>query len=129
MAIIAVYKNNPTAGTTDGVAVSEGGTFVAPVQFNLNVLRNTEEIQKLAVRTEPGYTTAGTTTISDSGDTADRIQLSWVQDGEYSDSISTDAPITSTNVVFYVKGRCASGEHSTSDRSARIIVSCLIRET
>lgn len=126
--IIGIYKNNPTAGSTDGTEVSAGGTYTSPIQFSLSVLGKQSEIQKLAIRATEGYTTAGTTTISDSGDTGDRIQLCWTEDGEYSDSISTSAPITNSNVVFYIKGRCSSSEYSRTDRTTKLIVSCLISQ-
>ena len=122
MAVLGIYTGNPTAGGVDGTAVSAGGTYTSPVHFDLNALANPVQVQKLAIRTETGYSTTGTTTISDSGDTGDRLKLCWTENGEYADSISTAAPISNTNVVFYAKAQCSLSEYSRLDRSASFVV-------
>ena len=62
---INIYQDNPTAGAQDGTKVSTGGTFESPISFNLNAEENEVAVITLAVRTEAGYKTKGTTVIAD----------------------------------------------------------------
>lgn len=128
MSVLNVYAGNPTAGLVDGTEISAGGTYISPMHFDLNALSNPVQIQKAAIRTAPGYTTVGTTTISVDNDTGDRLKLGWAENGEWSDSISTAAPISNSNVVFYAKAQCSLSEYSRLDRTIRLIVSCQIAQ-
>lgn len=123
---INVYTNNPTAGTTDGTAVSTDGEFTAPVEFSLDASQNESQTLALAIRTESGYRTLGTTTISDNGDTNDRLKLSWTANGTFEDSISTDDEITNANKTFYARASSDSSETPKTDRSISLQVSCVI---
>ena len=125
-AYINVYMNNPTAGATDGTAVSTDGAYTAPISFILDASQNESQIQKLAIRTEEGYITTGTTTISDDNDTDDRLELCWTQDGTFADSISTANAISSVNTIFYAKASAADTENPQTDRSASFKVNCVI---
>ena len=118
--------NNPTAGGTDGTAVSTGGAFTAPISFSLDAAKNESKIQQCAIRTEPGYITQGTTTISDNDDTNDRLKLCWTEDGTFADSISTASSIDSVNTIFYVKASSTSTETPTTDTFANVKVTCVI---
>ena len=123
---INIYKNNPTEGATDGTAVSTGGAFTAPLSFVLDASQNEEQVQKCAIRTESGFVTTGTVTISDNNDTNDRLKLCWTEDGTFADSISTANQITAVNTVFYVKASSADTENPQTDRSASLQVNCVI---
>ena len=123
---INVYKNNPTVGATDGTAVSTDGDNTAPISFVLDASQNESQKQKLAIRTEQGYITSGTTTISDNNDTNDRLKLCWTENGTYADSISTANAIDSVNTIFYAQATSSSLESPQTDRSASIKVNCVI---
>ena len=123
---INVYKNNPTAGAKDGTAVSTGGEFTSPISFILDASQNESQTLTLAIRTESGYSTAGTTTIQDVNDTNDRLKLSWTENGTYTDSISTSDPITDTNTLFYARASSDDSENPQTDRTASFKVSCMI---
>lgn len=125
-AYINVYKNSPTEGLTDGTAVSTDGIFTAPIEFILDASQNETQKVKLAVRTEQGYTTMGTTTISDNNDTNDRLKLCWTENGTFADSISTANAISSVNTIFYAQASAADTENPQTDRSANFIVDCVI---
>ena len=122
---INVYMNNPTEGAIDGTAVSTGDN-TTPISFVLDASQNESKIQKCAIRTESGYITTGTTTISDNNDTNDRLQLCWTEDGTFADSISTTDPITDTNTIFYAKASSASTESPQTDMSISLQVKCVI---
>lgn len=125
-AYINVYKNNPTAGGTDGTAVSTDDAFTSPISFTLDATQNESAVQKCAIRTETGYVTTGTTTITDYNDTDDRLKFCWTQDGTFEDSISTNNPITDTNTIFYVKASSADTESPYTDTSIKVRVTCTI---
>ena len=123
---INVYKNNPTEGGTDGTAVSTDGAFTAPLTFTLDASQGESQTLKCALRTEAGYITTGTTTISDQNDTNDRLKLCWTADGTFSDSISTAEAISSVNTIFYAKASSSSIASPQMDRSANFKVNCVI---
>lgn len=107
---INIYKNNPTVGGTDGTAVSDDGSFTAPVSVTLDASQNQQEIVKLAVRCEDGYCTDGNTTIEVINDTANHWSLCGTQNGTFSSSITISSTISSVNVIFYAKAVSSSSE-------------------
>lgn len=121
-AYINIYKNNPTAGGTDGTAVSTDGAYTSPIAVTLDAANNESQAMKLAIRTESGYTTTGSTTISDNGDTNDRWKLCLTENGTYTDSITISTPITDVNTIFYAQASSASTETPTTDRSVSLAV-------
>lgn len=123
MALINVYQGAVTAGTTNGTQVSTGGTYTAPISFDLNASQNETATATLAIRTNSGYVTSGTTTIEDVSDTNDRVKLSWTENGTYGNSISTATPITATNTLFYLRASSADTELPTLDRSVSLKIS------
>ena len=123
---INVYKDNPTAGAKDGTAVSTDDSFTSPIEFVLNAANSESQIVALAIRTEEGYMTTGTTTISDLNDTNDRLKLCWTANGTFADSISTAEAITSVNKIFYAKGSSSSSENPQTDISAKFKLDCVI---
>ena len=115
-AYINIYKNNPTAGETDGTAVSTDGDFTAPISFILDASIGESAIQKLAARTESGYI-ATDVQISDYNDTNDRLQLSLTENGGFSDII-TLGTVSAVNTIFWSKAGSSSSENPQTDRSA-----------
>jgi len=125
-AYINIYKNNPTAGLTDGTLVSTNGDFTSPINFILDATQNESQVLKLGIRTEPGYVTTGEVTISDINDTNDRLKLCWTENGTFADSISTSEEITAVNKIFYAKGSSVSSELPQTDTSASFKFKCVV---
>lgn len=115
-----IYKNNPTAGNADGTAVSTGDNS-SPITFTVDSSNNEVASDTLAIRCEPGFFTASTTSISIVSDTANHWALSL--NGE---TWGTDITITSTvgesNRVFYIKADSTSSENPQNDSSAKLRV-------
>lgn len=120
-AYVNIYKNNPTAGGTDGTAVSTGGTFTSPISFTLDASQNENQTVKLSIRTENGYV-VNNATISDQGDTNDRMKLCKTENGTFTDSISF-TQVTSTNQIFYARASSSDTENPQTDRSISFKVS------
>ena len=125
MALINIFKNNPTVGLTDGASISAAGDFSAPIQFSLDAASNESAVQKLAIRTNSGYRVNGNTTITDINDSNDRIKLSLTENGTWSDTL-TIGGVSDVNTVFYIKASSASTELPTLDRSASLKVTAII---
>lgn len=119
-----LYTNNPTAGATDGTAVSTGGTFLAPISFTLDASENESKTVKLGVRTEQGYIASGVS-IADQNDTNDRLKLCLTEDGEFTDSISIGS-VSAVNTIFYARASSADTENPQTDRSASFKVTAVI---
>ena len=47
---INIYKDNPTAGATDGTVVSIENTFTSPIQFDLDAGQNETKTMTCAVK-------------------------------------------------------------------------------
>ena len=114
-AYVNIYKNNPTADGTDGTAVSTGGTFTSPISFTLDASQNENQTVQLAIRTESGYV-VNNATITDVGDTNDRMKLCKTENGTFTDSISF-TQVTSTNQIFYARASSSETENPQTDRS------------
>ena len=121
---INLYTNNPTAGATDGTAVSTGGTFLAPISFTLDASENESQTVKLGVRTEQGYIASGVS-IADQNDTNDRLKLCLTEDGTFTDSISIGS-VSAVNTIFYARASSADTENPQTDRSASFKVTAVI---
>lgn len=125
-AYINIYKNNPTAGGTDGTAVSTDGAYSSPVTVTLDASQSESKKVKLAIRCETGYNTAGNTVISDNGDTNDRWKLCLTENGTYTDSITISSTIDDTNTIFYAQASSASTETPATDRTVSLRVATTI---
>lgn len=123
---INVYKNNPTAGGTDGTAVSTDGAYTEPITVSLDASQSESKKVKLAIRCESGYETSGNTVIADSGDTNDRWKLCLTENGTYTDSITITSAIGTTNVVFWAQASSATTENPGTDRSVSLAVTATI---
>ena len=126
MALINIYQGAVTAGATNGSQVSLDNTFTAPISVDLDASQNESKIITLAVRTNTGYTTSGTTTITDLNDTNDRWKFSWTQNGTFADTITTADAITATNTLFYAQVSSDDSELPATDRSVNISVTAKI---
>lgn len=129
MSLISIFKNNPTEGLTDGTQVSTGTDYSEPINFTLDASQNETATVKLAIRTNSGYATSGTTTISDNGDTNDRLKLCWTENGTYTDELTTNDSIGAANKIFYCKASSSSEELPRLDRSLSLRVSCVLIAT
>ena len=125
MGLVTLYKNNPSAGLTDGISVSAAGDFSSPIQFTLDAAQNESATVKLAIRTESGYRVNGNTTITDINDTNDRLKLSLTENGTWSDTLVLGG-VSDVNTIFYIKASSASNELPTLDRSASLKVTAII---
>lgn len=122
-----VYMNNPTAGGTDGTAVSTDDDFTAPITVTLDATQSETKIVKLGIRTETGFETVGDTTISDSNDTADFWKLSFDSDTGWTDTLVFSDTIVATNSIFYAKASSATTESPQRDRSVKLNVQSIIK--
>lgn len=125
-AYINLYMNNPTAGATDGTAISTDGTYTSPLTVSLDASQNESKTVKLAIRTESGYTTTGDTVIRDNSDVNDRWKLCLTENGTFTDSITISNAITNANTIFYAKASSADTETPTTDRSVSLKVTAKI---
>lgn len=125
-AYINIYKNNPTAGGTDGTAVSTDGAYTSPVTVTLDAAQSESKKVKLAIRCETGYNTSGNTVISDNGDTNDRWKLCLTENGTYTDSITISSTIDDTNTIFYAQASSVSTETPATDRTVSLRVATTI---
>ncbi|MGM9570606.1 MAG: hypothetical protein ACI3ZR_00070 [bacterium] len=136
MAYIHLYKGAVTAGGTDGTQVSEGDNSNPLSIGTLNVTVGEEsEPVKVALRCENGYETRNTTTISLTGNTADKWALALDNNGvpgtfgDYGASISTTDTIGATNWIFWVKAQAEVNESPTDDASVKINVAASVVST
>jgi hypothetical protein len=129
MAYIDVYSGNPTAGGTDGTAVSTGGAQTNPVAVTLDASQSEEATVKLALRCETGYQTRGNTVISFTGTGAGYWTVCDTENGTYTSSLTISSTIGATNTIFYVKAGSNSSETPTVDTSVLIQVVTKIETT
>lgn len=115
-----LYNNNPTAGGTDGTAVSTGD-YSNSISFSLDASVSETKVQTLAIRTESGYMAASGTTISETSDTSDFWKLS-LDNVNWSDTIVFSDTITATNTLFYIKATSATSEDPSRDRGTKFRV-------
>jgi hypothetical protein len=126
MAYIDVYNGNPTAGGTDGTAVSTEGAQTNPVAVTLDASQQETATVKLALRCESGYQTRGNTIISFAGTSAGYWTVCDTENGTYSSTLTISNTIGATNTLFYVKASSSSAETPTVDTSVSIQVTTKI---
>lgn len=133
MAYIHMYMDNPTAGATDGVQVSEG-TETNPITVGpLDGTTGEESAPiKLALRCEAGYQTYGNTTVTPVGTNADKWALALDNAGAPGTWGAWGAPLTitdvigSTNYIIWAKARAVAGEPPQNDTSVDLQISATI---
>ena len=126
MAYINVYNNNPTAGGTDGNAVSLDGAQTNPVSVTLDASISQSETVKLALRCDSGYTTTGNTTVTATGTSAARWTFCATENGTYASTLTISTAIGTTNTLFYAKATSLSNETPAVDTSVSIEVTAQI---
>ncbi len=115
---VNIYKDNPTAGGTDGTAVSTGGTYTAPIRCSLDAAVGESKIVTLAIRTESGYA-ADNVSITASG-TNSRWTLSKTNDTPWAGaSTITFDSISAANSLFYAKATSSSLESPQAEHSIK----------
>lgn len=132
MAYIHLYQGNPTAGGTNGTAVSEDNSGSQAVSFTLNATNN--EIgaaMKLALRCDAGYQTQSgqNTVVSFIGGTNSKWEVAddnAGSPGTWSSSLTISAQIGATNKIIWVRARATSDETPVNDTSVDIKVDATI---
>ena len=124
-----LYMNNPTAGGTDGTAISLDGTQLSPLTVSLDASTNETKKVKLAVRTETGYAATGGVTISDNNDSSDHWKFSLTENGTYSDTVIIASSISSVNTIFYAQASSSSLENPARDTSVSIKLKAVIDQS
>ena len=123
---IGLYMNNPTAGGTDGTAVSLDGSETAPLSVILDAAANEAKTVKCAVRCGSGYKTSGDTTISFEGESATKWSAADTEGGTFSASLTISDSVGATNRVFYIKAASSSDETPHKDTSVKIVLHATI---
>lgn len=114
--------NNPTAGETDGTAISQDNAETSPLTVTLDANTNESKIIAIGIRTDEGYKTNGDTVITFTGTTAAKWSICATANGTFADSLIISESITSTNKIFYVKVDSSSDETPSNDISVNIHV-------
>ena len=127
--MIHLYKNNPTAGGTDGSMVSEGTNGNPIIIGPLDASENEESTPlKLAIRCDDGYIAKDgakiAATIGESLNPSDMWEFSL--DGTnwsgYKSVLAIEQEINNTNMVFYCRAKATENEQPSNDITAKIIV-------
>ena len=140
---IKIYKNNPTAGGTDGTLVSSG-TGLNPIESGAIKVPESGYAEgnwiKLAVRCDTGYETVEDSSrharisIEDSAGVT-LWQLAPDNAGsagtpeDWGDPLDFLTKIGDTNTIFWARARVASTEEPANDESVDIQVAATIGAT
>lgn len=140
---IKIYKNNPTAGGTDGTLVSSG-TGLNPIESGAIKVPESGYAEgswiKLAVRCDTGYETVEDSSrharisIEDSAGVT-MWQLAPDNSGQpgtaedWGDPLDFLTQIGATNTIFWARARVASTEEPANDESVDIQVAATIGAT
>ena len=119
-----LYRNNPTAGGTDGTALSTGD-MTSPLTFILDASISESASDTLAIRCESGFQTCSDTLITDANDTSNHWTYS-LDGTNWADSIVITDTIVATNFLFFVNATSSSSENPVNDTSTKIAVTTLI---
>ena len=128
---INIYAGNPTAGGTDGTAVSTGDTEASPVSVTLNASNAETAIVKCALRCNSGYNTSGNTVITFTGISTAKWQVA--ADNNYADATAAAAAtfastltistsIAATNTIVWLKALSSTDESPANDTTADLQV-------
>ncbi len=140
---IKIYKNNPTAGGTDGTLVSSS-TGLNPIESGAIKVPESGHAEgnwiKLAVRCDPGYETVEDSSrharisIEDSTHIT-KWQLAPDNAGnagtpeDWGDPLDFLTKIGATNTIFWARARVAHTEEPANDTSVDIQVAATIGAT
>lgn len=134
---ISIYGNNPTAGKTDGTAISEGGSYTNPLSVTLDASKSETAYVKCAVRCITGYATVGDTVIGFEGNdngkwavTADNnYTADTAKNAAYSESLTISDSIDNTNKIIWIKATSSADEDPANDKSVNIKMTATIKAT
>lgn len=118
---INIYMDNPTAGEQDGTAVSLEDAGNAPLTAVLDASKNESKTLRCALRCQEGYRTAGETTLSFAGTTADKWSLSATETGAFAATLKITESIGTGNTLFWVKASASSEEKPGTDTSVKLV--------
>lgn len=130
---LRIYKNDPTAGLTDGTQASEDGAQTAPITARLVTTSSSgaSTAIKLAARCDTGYQTSGATAlkfvVNSTGTdyTGDNYKLA--ADNSYTNaadalvnatwasSLSIATTVGATNTIFWAKLSAPANSVPTND--------------
>lgn len=136
-AYINLYTGNPTAGGTDGTAVSTGDTETSPVSVTLDATTAETKIVKCALRCEAGYKTSGDTKITFTGTSTAKWQVA--SDNNYADataaaaatfmsSLTIPTAIDATNTIVWLKALSSADESPANDTGTDLQVDCTVEK-
>ncbi len=123
---INLYMNNPTAGGTDGTAVSLDGSQAAPLTFTLDATSGEAKTMKCAVRCESGYTASGDVTISFSGTNAAKWGVCATENGTFAGSLTLSGGVGNTNRLLYIRAQATPDEQPQRDESVSVTLAATV---
>ncbi|MDF2884265.1 MAG: hypothetical protein K0R54_4832 [Clostridiaceae bacterium] len=131
--LIHMYGGTVTAGSTDGIQISEGNESNPLTIGPLNASNNEESAPvKVALRCDSGYVSSGNTVITPQGTTNAKWALAPDNAGaagsfgEYGAAFTISSAINSTNTIFWVKAKTSSDEAPSNDDSVNLNVQTII---
>lgn len=116
---IHVYKDSQQISEGDG----SNPLVIGPLNASENQV---SEPVELTIKTDAGFKTFGTTTISFTGTTNAKWMISKTQSGSYTSSLEISEEITNTGTTFYVKAKATDDEAPSNDTSVDIAISTVI---
>lgn len=116
---IHVYKDSQQISEGDG----SNPLVIGPLNASENQV---SEPVELTIKTDAGFKTFGTTTISFTGTTNAKWMISKTQSGSYTSSLEITDEITNTGTTFYVKAKATDDEAPSNDTSVDIAISTVI---
>ena len=141
MSKIKIYKDNPTAGQTDGTLVSSGD-WENPIESGAIKVPdsgyNEGDWIKLAARCDDGFETVeeegrhAQLSIENGAGDADKWQLAPDDEGsagtpeDWGMSLDINEQIDDTNTIFWARARVADTEEPQNDQSVQIRVEAVI---
>ena len=134
---LKLYMNNPTAGSIDGTAISDGDETL-PLAVTLNATNSESKALKVAVRCDSGYLTEGDVSIYFEGTNASKWQAA--EDNNYTDAETALtyavwsnnlilSGVGATNKIFWVKATSAADENPQNDRTVDLVAEGLVVAT
>lgn len=126
---INIYNNNPTAGATDGSAVTTDGSYGNAVRVTLDAGTSESKIVKLAVRTVAGFTADNvyiTTETTNNAPAKWEYSLDADDPTSFGPNLSIVDAIDDSNYIFYAKATSSNDELPSTDTSQKIKVTATI---
>lgn len=121
-----------TAGAADGTEVSNGRTFLTPIEASLNAGESESKIIPVGVRGDSGYTYTDVTITTDiysdtaaayTGTTDSMVQFSINADGSDAAEVLSLDSISTTNTIFYIVITSSTLQNPSINKATAIKVS------